>query len=204
MARVIIPLTDKKIQKAKAKEKKYKLSDGGGLFLEIRPNGSKLWRLSYRIDGKLKEYAIGTLQNYSLKEARERREELKKLVARGIDINEQKKQNNLMRKEAKEKKTNTFYKISQSWLTDYIMRKELSENYSKKLGNNLSNYVYPSIKNKSIEEVTRKDIIEALLAHKEKNKIREAYNRTSNRDLIKPMREVIEWYGDYLEGVKNG
>jgi len=39
---------------------------------------------------------------------------------------------------------------------------------------------------------------------KEKNKIREAYNRTSNRDLIEPMREVIEWYADYFEGVKNG
>ena len=162
MARFITPLTDKKIQKAKAKEKKYKLSDGGGLFLEVRPNGSKLWRLGYRMDGKLKEYSIGTLQNYSLKEARERIEELKKLVARGIDINEKKKNDNLMQKEAKEKKANTFYKISQSWLTDYIMRKGLSENYSKKLGNSLSNYVYPSIKNKSIDEVTRKDIMKIL------------------------------------------
>jgi len=83
MARVIIPLTDKKIQNAKPKEKKYKLSDGGGLFLEIRPNNSKLWRLKYRINGKAKEYAIGTLQNYSLQHAREKREELKRLVARG-------------------------------------------------------------------------------------------------------------------------
>jgi integrase len=162
MARVIIPLTDKKIQNAKAKEKKYKLSDGGGLFLEIRPNGSKLWRLSYRINGKSKEYAIGTLQEYSLQEAREQREKLKKLVARGVDINEKKKQDKRLQKEITEKKENTFYKISQLWLKDYIKRKELSENYSKKLGNALSNYVYPSIKDKPIEEVTRKDIRKIL------------------------------------------
>jgi len=162
MARSIIPLTDKKIQSAKPKEKKYKLSDGGGLFLEIRPNGSKLWRLSYRINGKLKEYAIGTLKNYSLKEARERREQLRKLVARGLDINEEKKKHNLKQKETKEKKENTFYKISQLWLKDYIHRKGLSENYSHKLGNALINYIYPSIKNKSIDEVTRKDIRKIL------------------------------------------
>ncbi len=47
MARIIKPLTDKTIKNAKAKEKKYKLSDGGGLFLQITPNGSKLWRLQY-------------------------------------------------------------------------------------------------------------------------------------------------------------
>jgi len=63
---VIIPLTDKKIQNSKAKEKKYKLSDGGGLFLEIRPNGSKLWRLSYRINGKSKEYANRKKREYIL------------------------------------------------------------------------------------------------------------------------------------------
>lgn len=173
MARSIIPLTDKKIQSAKPKEKKYKLSDGGGLFLEIRPNGSKLWRLGYRINGKLKEYAVGTLKNYSLKEARERREQLRKLVARGVDINEEKKKHNLKQKEKKE---NTFYKISQLWLKDYIHRKGLSENYSHKLGKALINYIYPSIKNKSIDEVTRKDIRKILEYVADARGLRDDYN----------------------------
>jgi len=177
MARVIIPLTDKKIQNAKPKEKKYKLSDGGGLFLEIRPNNSKLWRLKYRINGKAKEYAIGTLQNYSLQHAREKREELKRLVARGIDINEKKKRDNLIKKESIEKKENTFYKISQMWLKDYIKRKNLSENYSKKLGNALNNYLYPSIKSKPIEEITRKEIMKILEFIADEKGLRETATR---------------------------
>jgi hypothetical protein len=52
MARIVKALTAKRIKNAKPKEKKYKLSDGGGLFLQVSPNGSKLWRLSYRIGGK--------------------------------------------------------------------------------------------------------------------------------------------------------
>jgi len=177
MARTIIPLTDKKIRNAKAQEKKYKLSDGGGLFLEIRPNGSKLWRLSYRINGKSKEYAVGTLQKYSLEEAREEREKLKKLVARGVDINEQKKQDKTLQKEITEKKENTFYEISQLWLKDYVKRKKLSDNYAKKLGNTLNNYVYPSITSKSIDEVTRKDIIKILAYVADTRGLRETAHR---------------------------
>ncbi|CAA6803237.1 MAG: DUF4102 domain-containing protein [uncultured Sulfurovum sp.] len=87
MARTIKPLTAKKVETAKAKEKKYKLSDGGGLFLQVNPNGSKLWRLQYYFGDKRKEYAIGTLKDYSLAEARDKRGELRKLVNDGIDIN---------------------------------------------------------------------------------------------------------------------
>ena len=63
MARVTTPLTATEIKSAKPKEKKYKLSDGRGLSLLIQPNGSKLWRLKYRFNGKEKEYAIGTFYN---------------------------------------------------------------------------------------------------------------------------------------------
>jgi len=65
MARLTTPLSDTQLKNAKPKEKKYKLADGGGLFMQINPNGAKLWRLSYRIDGKAKEYAIGTYPNIS-------------------------------------------------------------------------------------------------------------------------------------------
>jgi len=47
-----MPLTDVKVRKAKPQDKPYKLADGGGLFLLIAPNGSKYWRLKYRIEGK--------------------------------------------------------------------------------------------------------------------------------------------------------
>jgi len=85
MARTIKPLTAKTVENAKAKDKKYKLSDGGGLFLLVNTNGSKLWRLNYRLNNKSKEYAIGTYKDYSLEEARQERSKLRKLVKQGID-----------------------------------------------------------------------------------------------------------------------
>jgi len=94
-----------------------------------------------------------------------------------IDINEKKKRDNLIKKESIEKKENTFYKISQMWLKDYIKRKNLSENYSKKLGNALNNYLYPSIKSKPIEEITRKEIMKILEFVADKKGLRETATR---------------------------
>jgi len=66
MARLTTPLTDTQLKNVKPKDKKYKLFDGGGLFMQINPNASKLWRLNYRINGKAKEYAIGVYPSISL------------------------------------------------------------------------------------------------------------------------------------------
>lgn len=177
MARIIKPLTDKTIKNAKAKEKKYKLSDGGGLFLQITPNGSKLWRLQYYFGDKRKEYAIGTLKDYSLSEAREERERLRKLVNQSIDINEEKKRLNEEKKEVAKQTKNTFYNISQKWLKDYTERKHLSENYSIRLGRALTNYIYPFIESMPIDRVTRKDIINILEEIKKTNGLHETANR---------------------------
>ncbi len=54
-----MPLTDAKLRSAKADEKPYKISDSGGLYLLVKPNGSRLWRWKYRIAGKENHYAIG-------------------------------------------------------------------------------------------------------------------------------------------------
>lgn len=75
MPKRIIPLTDLKIQKAKAKakDKPGTLFDGGGLFLMITPTGGKLWRFKYRFEGKEKKIAFGTYPEISLHDARQRR-----------------------------------------------------------------------------------------------------------------------------------
>ena len=160
MARLTTPLTATEIKSTKPRDKKYKLSDGRGLSLLILPNGSKLWRLKYRFQGKEKEYAIGTYPAISLSKAREKREELKSLVADGIDPNEKKKQDTQVAKDVEAKKENTFLRVSELWLKSY--EKEVSENYHKKLERALVMHVYPSIKNTPMEEITRKDIIALL------------------------------------------
>lgn len=86
-----MPLTAIQIQKAKARDKLFKLSDGQGLQLHIFPNESKLWRLAYRFDGKQKLLALGAFPEVGLKDAREAKERAKKLLAVGIDPNQQKR-----------------------------------------------------------------------------------------------------------------
>src|SRR5579871_5854525 len=78
-------LTDVRIRAAKPQEKLYKLRDGKGLLLLIKPNGSRLWRLRYEFDGVEKGLSLGAYPNVSLKLARERRDDARKLIADGTD-----------------------------------------------------------------------------------------------------------------------
>ena len=78
-------LTHTKIQNAKPKDKPYKMADYGGLYLQITPNGSKLWGLKYYYLQKEKKLSIGAYPAISLADAREAREKAKKLLAHGQD-----------------------------------------------------------------------------------------------------------------------
>ena len=78
-------LTDIKLRSAKPKDKPYKLSDSGGLFLFVTSGGAKYWRMKYRFGGKEKLLAIGVYPEISLAEAREGRDLAKKQIANGID-----------------------------------------------------------------------------------------------------------------------
>ncbi|KAB7886402.1 tyrosine-type recombinase/integrase [Poseidonibacter ostreae] len=167
MARSTLPLTATQIKTTKAKEKDYKLFDGGGLFLLVAKTGGKRWRFKYRFNNKEKIIALGTYPSLSLKDARAKREEYKSLIANDIDPNEQKKQKKEEVLKVEKKKENTFYKVSQEWHENY--QTEVSENYHIKLGRALENYVYKYMKDKPIEDVTRLDLIEILKILKERN-----------------------------------
>ena len=80
-----MPLSDIQIRNLKAREKAYRLSDGGNLCIEVKPNGSKLWKLFYRVDGRMKTMSFGAYPEVSLARARERRLEAKAMLADGID-----------------------------------------------------------------------------------------------------------------------
>ena len=80
-----MPLSDVAIRKAKATDKVQRLFDGFGLYLEVTPAGSKLWRQKYRFGGKEKRLAHGSYPTVTLAEARERRDEARKLLSKGLD-----------------------------------------------------------------------------------------------------------------------
>jgi integrase len=78
-------LTDTQIRQAKPTDKEYKLADGGGLYLLVKPNGSKLWKLKLRLQGREQKLSFGAYPQVSLKEARASRDEAKLEKTRGGD-----------------------------------------------------------------------------------------------------------------------
>lgn len=78
-------LSDAKCRTARAKDRPYKLSDGGGLYLLVAKNGSRLWRLDYRSAGKRQTMAFGAYPDLSLVQAREAREKARKLIRDGLN-----------------------------------------------------------------------------------------------------------------------
>lgn len=84
-------LTDQVIRSTKPTVKNIRLSDGSSLYLLIRPNNSRLWRIDYSINSKRKTLSLGTYPLVSLSNARTKAFELKKLVANGVDPSEHRK-----------------------------------------------------------------------------------------------------------------
>lgn len=108
-----MPLTDTRIRALKPKDKAYKLPDGGGLHLEVRPTGARLWRFRYRLGGKENMYAIGAYPEVSLAEAREARDAARKLVKSGIHPAHHRRTNRI---KAVYENANTFRAVASEWL----------------------------------------------------------------------------------------
>ncbi|SFV63726.1 Phage integrase [hydrothermal vent metagenome] len=112
MARKIIPLTATQIKQAKPKEKDYKLSDGGGLYLLVTKSGGKHWKLKYTYERKEKKLSLGAYPDITLLKARELREDNKQLIANGINPNELKKAKKELQAQEAIKNLNTFKNIA--------------------------------------------------------------------------------------------
>lgn len=157
MARITKPLSDTTIKSAKPREKEYKLFDGGGLYLSVTTKGQKWWRLKYRFENKEKRISLGVYPTTSLQDARKQREELKTLISKGIDpALERKKEKEAIRAE-KVKSINTFKNVSTEWVE--LQRSQLGETTLKKYERALERDFYPSIGEKSMEDITRQDLI---------------------------------------------
>ena len=108
-------LTDTAIRAAKPKAKPYRLYDERGLYVEVSPAGGKLFRFKYRYQGKEKRLAFGSYPDVSLKRARDRRDDARRLLADGIDPAEQRKSEKRSRSAA----ADTFEGIGREWLAKF-------------------------------------------------------------------------------------
>jgi len=106
-------LSDVKIRNLKPKIKTYKVSDFDGLFVAVNPNGSKLWRFKYRLDGKEKLLSIGAYPAVSLLQARQARDAARADIAKGEDPSERKQEAKRIRRESQ---GHTFAKVGAAFL----------------------------------------------------------------------------------------
>lgn len=80
-----MPLTDTAVGALRPKESSYKIFDGGGLYIEVAPSGSRIWRVKYRFEGREKRLTVGKYLVVTLKEARLKLAEAKEVLAAGGD-----------------------------------------------------------------------------------------------------------------------
>jgi len=154
---ILMKLSDIVVRKAKPRTKTYKMADGGGLFLQLQPNGSKYWRLAYRFEGKQKVLALGVYPDVPLILARERREAARKLLATGIDPNKNRKAKKKTRLDSSE---NSFEVVAREWLASYMKNKATS--HSEKVVRRFERYVFPWIGNKPISDITPPQVLSAV------------------------------------------
>jgi integrase len=150
-------LSDAKVRNAKARSKRYKISDGDGLFLFVMPNGSKYWRLKYFFEGKEKLLALGVYPDVSLIDARDRRTQARKALAAGIDPG-------LAKKETKRleelKAGNSFEVVAREW---YDKRKHEWKPSSAQITlERIERHLLPKLGPRPITEITPPEVLTVL------------------------------------------
>lgn len=154
-----LPLSAKAVSMAKPKEKIYKLSDGGGLQLRIRPNGNKSWLLDYVKPQTKKRSSIGLggYPDISLASARVLRDKFRELVAQGIDPKDYKAEQLKLRLSESE---NTFEVVAKNWFE--VKKSKVSDNYADDVWRSIEIYMLPKLGNVQISNINAPDTIAIL------------------------------------------
>jgi len=151
-----MPLTDTAIRAIKPTSKTAKYFDGGGLYLEVAPSGGKWWRLKYRFQSKEKRISLGTYPTIGLKEARERREDTKKILANGIDPSAQRQ---AIKASITSTDQDSFEVVTREWFDKHVVN--LAPSYSKKVRSLFERQIFPVLGAKPIAEVEPTDVLNA-------------------------------------------
>ncbi len=149
-------LTDTATKNAKPKDKPYRLADEKGLYLEVKPNGSKYFRMKYRFDGKEKLLAFGVYPETSLKEARDKRDEARKQLAQGIDPSENRK----AMKAAQAADGDTFEVIAREWHSKFSPN--WTPEHGERILRRLEADIFPWLGNRPIREITAPELLACL------------------------------------------
>jgi integrase len=158
MPRLVSPLTDIRVKNAKPKDKPYKLADGGGLYLEVTPTGSKLWRMKFmQASGKESRLSFGVYPDVSLTQARAARAAARQLKAADVDPGRAKRD----AKQAKDAAAlHSFEALARDWLRKTAA--ERADSTQKKNTSWMEKNIFPEIGAMPISTIKPRDVLDAL------------------------------------------
>lgn len=158
MPKLAKPLTDTQARTAKPKEKAYTLADGGGMYLEIMPSGSKVWRMAYRQpSGKNNRLTFGPYPEISLLDARTKRAAARKLLAEGIDPGQAKREDKHAKSVAA---IHTFEAVARAWLAKTAADRAISTQEKNTAW--LERNIFPVIGAMPVSTIKPRDVLDAL------------------------------------------
>lgn len=180
MPKLVAPLTDAQIKNAKPKAAPFKLSDGGGLYLEVMPTGAKLWRLKFkRANGKESRLALGRYPEVSLAEAREKRLVSRKLANEGIDLADHRD----AQKAAKATQVaNTFEAVAREWLARN--KDGWAVSHHDKILGRFENDVFPYLGEKPIATITAPELLAVIRRIESRGVLETAHRALANSGQV--------------------
>ncbi len=170
-----MPLTATAIRHAKPAAKPPKMTDGGGLYLLLNPNGSRWWRFDYRFDGRRKTLSMGTYSDTGLKDARAKRDAARKLLAAGVDPGEQRK---AVKAAGEERAANSFEVIAREWFAKH--EPLWTQGHSSKVIARLENDAFPWLGSRPIADITAKELLATV-------------NRIVDRGAVETAHRVLQY-----------
>jgi len=170
-----MPLTDIAIRNAKPGSKPIKLFDERGLYLELSPTGGKWWRLKYRFDGKEKRLSLGVYPDVSLKDARDRRDAARKLLADGVDPSENRKAEKSARAD---QAANSFEVVAREWFAKYSTR--WAKNHGGRIVQRFERDIFPWIGGRPIADITAPELLTVVRRIESRGAVETAHRALGN------------------------
>ncbi|WML90127.1 tyrosine-type recombinase/integrase [Thiothrix lacustris] len=162
-------LTDTAVKNAKPKDKPYNLTDGGGLYLKVATAG-KYWRYNYSFNGKQKTLAIGVYPDTSLKQARDKHQAARELLAQGVDPSSHKQEAKAAERALTE---NSFELVAREWYGKFSGK--WSKDHAANVLTRLEKDLFPFIGGKPVAEIEPPAILKCLRRIEERGALDSAH-----------------------------
>jgi integrase len=170
-----MPLTDTKVRSLRARDSVYRIADGNGLAIEVRPTGARLWRYRYRFNGRASMLGLGEYPAVSLADARTARDKARRLVDAGTNPAQAR------RDDARERRAsadNTFKAVALEWIERTEGR--WTSHHAADVRRSLEQEAFPAIGGRPVSSITPGEVIDCLRAIEKRDAI-EVAHRTAQR-----------------------